>query len=1303
NRGGPHGHRDQNAVIAYGFGKVLLTDTGVNSYLSSDTSSNWQFNNVESHNTLKINNIVQDAYKTEGSVNIDEMNRFATNDVFDFAEGVTYANAGFTHTRDVLFLRPDYWIVSDHVTGGETANHYETNWHLLPGANPTQNGTTKATTSHFTNEPNILIVPADPSSVTASLADGYYGVTTTYNEKFAKYEKTVAGDASFDTVLYPLPANTSRNVTTTRLTVTPSVPTTVATALKVGLNDGAGGNNGYYYLSHEAAPETLRSYGSYAFDGKMAYAEETSAGALQTAAIRDGKTLKRSGSALISSDERIGDIGVRWNGAALEISGGTLVRDTSVANAVAIYAPSATTVTLNGEAVPFARSGDYVYAVRPASATYDAAADFGAAQGTAGWLQLGDNGSAQAPLTWHNGGGSASETAGTDSFTSGTLGSQWSWVNEDNTKWSLSANPGSMRITTSNGDIWATSTGQKNILLQTPQYSDFVAETKLSFATSANYQAAGLILYVNDDNYIKVERAYNGSRQLRVVNEYNQTSRSISSPVPDITGDLYLRLVKLGNTVTAYYSADGSAWTALAAPLVNVPLINPRVGLEAMYSSGASSGNADFAYFNIARYYPARYSASGDTAPMLTAAYAIPGASSDAVRSWVAPASGAVWLSAHVASHDAFASGDGVNVKVTKNGANVWPLSGWQTVAANDTKGYAINELLPVAAGDTIAFVTNRNSTTTNDVADWSEHMVMLPGAPLPDASGFESGSAAGWSPVTSGRWTVGTDSGDKSYFINTSGYAAGSGGRPGEYALRDGSSFDSFKLTLKARLGQDVATVPAANGVVIFNYQDANNYYFLRLDNAAASFKLYKVKAGVAAPIADSNGNDWIKDNNYHTVTIDRNGKTGATDIYWDNAIALRAKDNEFRGGQFGVGSMDGSAYFDDIAIVDLSDRNDPFGASALDSGWSWVREDGANWSLTAAPGKLRITATNGDLWFANNNENNILLRKAPYGDFTLTTKLTFSPTANYQSAGLIVYGDDDNYIKVDRIYNGGNKFRIAKEVAGTGTQQTQTDTLGGTVYLKLVKAGTTYTGYYSSDNVNWSQINTFTGVSLTNPRIGLRAQRSGGGGAINADFDYFDVTETNTSDRFDSASLGSQWSWVREASANWSLTGNPGNMRIAAAVGDLWSTNDNEENLLLQSPYSGDFTLMTKVSFAPIANYQSAGLIVYVDDSNYIKVERGYNGGNYFRILKEIGGSGTYQTPVADTFGSAPVYLKLVKTGTSFSGYFSGDALQWTPIGTAYTGVSLTNPKVGLRTQRSGGGGAINADFDFFRILPN
>ena len=90
----------------------------------------------------------------------------------------------------------------------------------------------------------------------------------------------------------------------------------------------------------------------------------------------------------------------------------------------------------------------------------------------------------------------------------------------------------------------------------------------------------------------------------------------------------------------------------------------------------------------------------------------------DAARVWTAPSAGTVRLTGSVRMQYG-SGGDGIRFKILKNGVQLWPTSGWKTVAYNDTAGIPHDLAVAVAANDTIAFVVNRNGNNNTDATLW--------------------------------------------------------------------------------------------------------------------------------------------------------------------------------------------------------------------------------------------------------------------------------------------------------------------------------------------------------------------------------------------------------------------------------------------------------------------------------------------------------------------------------------------------------------------------------------------------------
>jgi hypothetical protein len=87
----------------------------------------------------------------------------------------------------------------------------------------------------------------------------------------------------------------------------------------------------------------------------------------------------------------------------------------------------------------------------------------------------------------------------------------------------------------------------------------------------------------------------------------------------------------------------------------------------------------------------------------------------------------------------------------------------------------------------------------------------------------------------------------------------------------------------------------------------------------------------------------------------------------------------------------------------------------------WKVVRPDAKRYSLTKNKGKLTITTQRGTIHKDSDRTDvkakNLFLIPNPYGrcaDFEVSVCVCdFKPSAFYQQAGLLLYDDDDNYVK--------------------------------------------------------------------------------------------------------------------------------------------------------------------------------------------------------------------------------------------------------------------------------------------------
>jgi len=177
-----------------------------------------------------------------------------------------------------------------------------------------------------------------------------------------------------------------------------------------------------------------------------------------------------------------------------------------------------------------------------------------------------------------------SASAQGDEFISSTLGTHWFWIREDPSHWSLKVRPGYLRITTQKGDIATTLYyDSRNLLLQGTKSGDFVISTRLHIQPSYDYHQGGLIVYSNDDNYVKLVRSHvlkDGGNVVELISEKDGKMTFLSLRLP--AKDVYLRLTRTGSSYMGEYSTSGKPAEWFTVGSASITLDSPKVGLIAI-------------------------------------------------------------------------------------------------------------------------------------------------------------------------------------------------------------------------------------------------------------------------------------------------------------------------------------------------------------------------------------------------------------------------------------------------------------------------------------------------------------------------------------------------------------------------------------------------------------------------------------------------------------------------------------------------------------------------------------------------
>lgn len=137
-----------------------------------------------------------------------------------------------------------------------------------------------------------------------------------------------------------------------------------------------------------------------------------------------------------------------------------------------------------------------------------------------------------------------------------------------------------------------------------------------------------------------------------------------------------------------------------------------------------------------------------------------------------------------------------------------------------------------------------------------------------------------------------------------------------------------------------------------------------------------------------------------------------------------------------------------------------------------------------------------------------------------------------------------------------------------------------------------------------------------------------------------------------------------------------------------------------------TGNFQIETRVRFLPKENYQGAGLLIFIDDANYLRFERAYGGvgGGGEGIRLDINDQGQYRpivTPDEIQTDADEVDLKIVRIDKTLTAYWRIDEeAEWREAGTIesnFTDTVLAGIAV-ANTARE-----ITAEFAYIKLLPS
>lgn len=179
--------------------------------------------------------------------------------------------------------------------------------------------------------------------------------------------------------------------------------------------------------------------------------------------------------------------------------------------------------------------------------------------------------------------------------------------------------------------------------------------------------------------------------------------------------------------------------------------------------------------------------------------------------------------------------------------------------------------------------------------------------------------------------------------------------------------------------------------------------------------------------------------------------------------------------------------------------------------------------------------------------------------------------------------------------------------------------------------------------------------------------------------------------------------WEWIDSDKDTKYETKESGlSIKIPSAK-DLYASATNAPRLL--KAVTGNFEIETRVKFSPTENYQGAGILIYNDEKNYIRLERGFGGtgGGDSGVRLDRSEKGSYDaitTPDKFPTEAKQVDLKIVRKGKDFKAFWrENEDGEWKLVG-EYSADYPETVKIGLIGVNTAA--EITAEFAYIKLAP-
>jgi regulation of enolase protein 1 (concanavalin A-like superfamily) len=185
--------------------------------------------------------------------------------------------------------------------------------------------------------------------------------------------------------------------------------------------------------------------------------------------------------------------------------------------------------------------------------------------------------------------------ARSDEFDGSSLDAKWSWYNPP-ASYDVGATSAGQLHMVANRNTNFGGTADSGVLLYQNTTGNFSIETKIASDPGTNYEKSGIMVRNNASNWVGLYYQAQNGKQVELTTKVGGVASDNLKGV--ISGHVWLRLERDGQTFTAYHSTDGAGW--IFGWSVSVAL-DDSVSIGLIIADGTANADfaADFDYFRV--------------------------------------------------------------------------------------------------------------------------------------------------------------------------------------------------------------------------------------------------------------------------------------------------------------------------------------------------------------------------------------------------------------------------------------------------------------------------------------------------------------------------------------------------------------------------------------------------------------------------------------------------------------------------------------------------------------------------------